>query len=153
MRSKLASVIHFAVLFLSRADVNLCCYRFFRQEHEGQHSQIHEVEAPEIRVGAKDELTVIVESEPLISEDLLPPPHMTSSINFLPLMIFNPTSDIPGFLSSRVHPSSRFHSFSRIHSVSRIHSFSRIHSSKLCVVVFMNCLMFHSRANALLQRI
>ena len=73
MRSKLASLIHCSVLFLSRADVNLCCYRFFWQEHEVQYSQVHEVEAPEIRVGAKDELTVIVESEPLISEDLLPP--------------------------------------------------------------------------------
>ena len=98
MRSKLASVIHCSVLFISRADVNLCCYRFFWQEHEVQYSQVHEVEAPEIRVGAKDELIVIVESEPLISEDLLPPPHiMTSSIEFPPLMIFNPTPDIQIF--------------------------------------------------------
>ena len=97
MHSELPSLNHCAVLFLSRADVNLCCYRFFRQEHGVQYSQVHEVEAPEIRVGAKDELTVIVESEPLISEDLLPPPHMTSSIEFPPLMIFNPTPDIQVF--------------------------------------------------------
>ena len=95
MLSELASLNHCAVLFLSRAAT--CYYRFFWQEHEAQYSQVHEVEAPEIRVGAKNELTVIVESEPLISEDLLPPPHVTSSIEFPPLMIFNPTPDIEVF--------------------------------------------------------
>ncbi|KAL5246574.1 hypothetical protein ACHWQZ_G018703 [Mnemiopsis leidyi] len=71
------------------------------QEHEMSLASSHEPEVPSLKVGAEDELTVVLqETDTLVTETLSFPPEINFPTNYPPLMIFNPAPGVTAQYSS-----------------------------------------------------